>query len=455
MALSFPKDFLWGAACSAYQIEGAWNEDGKGESCHDHYARLPEFARYYKNGRPDTCSDFYHRYREDVEIMAANALKSFRFSFSWPRLFPAGPEEINPKAVAYYNDLIDSLVARGIVPFMDLFHWDLPQWVLDRGGAVNPAFVDWFEAYARACFEHFGDRVRYWSTVNEPIASIFSGYWAINGAGPGCFPPFEQDLKKAFAASHHMNLAHMRAVRLYHGMGLEGKIGAVIDSFPFYPYSFTDERDWEACERRYDYYAGKWLGPMLAGCYPDFLLDTYADVLPMDFQRALDAEYAPMDFIGDNYYGPQYARHIPEKPYFEAVKAPEYAGEQPAPGLRMRPEGLYDALRLLQRKYNPREIIVTENGACFPRDPAHPDTPTGIHDEDRIRYMRAHIESLNRALEAGVPVTGYYVWAIEDTYEHIGGFGADYGLIAVDYATLARTPRDSFRWYGEFIRSQS
>ena len=135
MKLSFPKDFLWGAACSAYQIEGAWNEGGKGESCHDHYARLPEYRHFFENGRPDVCADFYHHYREDVELMAENGLRSFRFSFSWPRLFPNGPDELNPQGVAYYNDLLDALTEKGIVPFLDLYHWDMPQWVLDRGGA--------------------------------------------------------------------------------------------------------------------------------------------------------------------------------------------------------------------------------------------------------------------------------------------------------------------------------
>jgi len=456
MALSFPKNFLWGSACSAYQIEGAWDEGGKGESCHDHYARIQEYQKFYENGRPDVCADFYHHYREDIDIMAANGLKSFRFSFAWPRLFPNGPDEINQQGVDYYNDMLDYLTEKGIVPFMDLFHWDLPQWVLDRGGAVNYEFVEWFGRYAEACFRLFGDRVKYWSTVNEPIVSIFAGYYAINGDGPGYFPPFEHDQKKAYTACHIMNLAHMRAVRIYRELGQDGKIGAVIDAFPYYPYSICDERDFEAGERRFDFYAGKWLGPMMLGRYPEVITECYGQYLPENYERELAEAFETMDFIGDNYYAPQYAKYLPEKPYFQPCRDPEFSGEQKEfVGLKMYPEGLYDAVHILERKYHPKEIIITENGVAFTRDMSRPAVPTDIHDEDRIKYMRAHIMSLNRAIEDGINVTGYYTWAIEDTYEHLSGFNYDFGLIAVDYDTLERTPRDSFKWYGEFIRANN
>ena len=454
MMLSFPRNFLWGSACSAYQIEGAWNEGGKGENTHDHYARIPEYAHFYEQGRPDTCADFYHHYREDIDIMAENGLKSFRFSFSWPRLFPDGPDELNQAGVDYYNDMIDCLVAKGIIPFMDLFHWDMPQWVLERGGAASYEFIELFGKYARACFELFGDRVKYWSTVNEPIVSVFAGYYAINSEGPGYFPPFEHDKKKAYRACHIMNLAHMRAVKIYREMGQDGKIGAVIDAFPYYPHSISSKDDFYACERRFDFYAGKWLGPMMLGKYPDVINDSLAEFMPENYERELAEAFEPMDFIGDNYYAPQYARYISEKPYFEPCSDPEFSGEQKEfVGLKMYPEGLYDALHILERKYHPKEIIITENGVAFRRDPEHPAVPTDIHDELRIKYMRAHIMSLHRALRDGINVTGYYTWAIEDTYEHGTGCNYDFGLIAVNYDTLERTPRDSFRWYGRFIRS--
>ena len=454
MALSFPKNFLWGSACSAYQIEGAWNEGGKGESCHDHYARLPEYAHFYEQGRPDTCSEFYRHYREDIDIMAKYGLKSFRLSFAWPRLFPNGPDELNQTAVDYYNDMLNYLTEKGIVPFMDLFHWDLPQWVMAQGGATNYEFVEWFGKYARACFELFGDRVKYWSTVNEPNFSIFSGYYAVNGDGQGSFPPFDEDLTKAFTACHIMNLAHMRAVKIYREMGLDGKIGAVIDLFPFYPYDLTDEKDFYAADRRFDFYAGKWLGPMLLGKYPEVIIDTYSANMPANFEKEIADAYEPMDFIGDNYYAPSYAQYKPEKPYFQLCKDPEGGGNwNEFVGMKVYPEGLYDILHILNDKYHPKEIVITENGVAFRRDPEHPAVPTDIHDELRIKYMRSHIMSLNRAIESGINVTGYYTWAIEDTYEHGLGCNYDFGLIAINYDTMERIPRDSFKWYGEFIKS--
>ena len=456
MALSFPKNFLWGAACSAYQVEGAWNEGGKGENCHDHFARIPEYARFYANGRPDTCSDFYHRYREDIDIMAAYGLKSFRFSIAWSRLFPNGPEHINKEGVAYYQDVLGYLVKKGIVPFIDLYHWDLPQWVMDKGGIVNREFIDWFGDYAKVCFTLFGDKVKYWSTVNEPNFSVFSGYYAVSGDGQGMFPPFECDKTKAYTACHIMNLAHMRAVRVFRETDTPGKIGAVIDAFPIYPYSLADKRDFYAADRRYDLWAGKWLSPMLLGKYPDVILDSFSEYFPENFNEEIAEAYQPIDFIGDNYYAPDYARYSPEKPYFSLCGDPEGAGKPDEfVGMKTYPEGLYDSVHIINEKYRPKEIIISENGVSFSRDPKDPCRATDIHDYERINYMRRHITSLDRAIKSGLNITGYYTWSIEDTYEHGHGCTFDFGLIAVDYDTQKRTPRDSLKWYGEFIRANT
>ena len=462
MNFTFPKDFLWGAASSAYQIEGAWDEGGKGMSCHDHYARLPEYAYYYEAGRPDTCADFYHHYKEDVDIMVEQGLKSFRFSIAWPRVFPNNPTDINQEAIDYYKDLFSYCCEKGLVLFVDLFHWDLPQWVMDLGGPINKEFVEWFETYAKVCYENFGDFVTYWSTVNEPNFSIFSGYHQLNGAGPGTFPPFEEDLTKAFTACHYMNLAHMRAVKLFRKMGLKGKIGAVIDLFPIYPYSMSDAGDTEAAERRFDYYAGKWIGPLLLGCYPDSVVESYSEYFPEGFQQEIMDAYEEIDYIGDNYYQQSYAKYLGEKPYFDLCENPERSAAEVNDKLegvfvdvQNFPQGLYDILLLLHKKYHPKEIIITENGLPTPRDKKNLAVPSDIHDEDRIRYLRAHITTVARAIESGVPVTGYYVWAIEDTHEHGTGHHFDFGLIAVNYETMERTPRDSFRWYADLIRYQS
>lgn len=458
MAFSFPKNFLWGAASSAYQIEGAWEEDGKGMNCHDYYARQPEYAHHFAQGRPDVCADFYHHYREDIDIMANHNLKSFRFSIAWARLFPENPEELNQAGVDYYNDMFSYLNEKGVQPFVDLFHWDLPQWVIDRGGVANREFIGWFEGYARACYANFGDMVKYWSTMNEPSYSVFCGYHAGYGAGAGTFPPFEEDLKKAFTACHNMNIAHMKAVRAYREMGCDGKIGTVIDAFPIYPYSLSDEKDIYAAKRKFDYYVAKWLDPILLGKYPEVIFDSYLECMPEGFDRELEEAFEEIDFIGDNYYQPGYAKYSEKKPGFTDCPDPELgepgSGETFV-GMKKYPEGLYDILLLLHKRYHPKEIIVTENGMSMQREEKNPAIPTQINDQQRIRYMRSHIMMLSRAIEAGVPVTGYYVWTLEDTYEHGVGFSYDYGLIAINYETMERTPRDSFKWYADFIQANT
>lgn len=462
MNYSFPKDFLWGAASSAYQIEGAWNEGGKGLSCHDYFAELPEYAHYYEAGKPDTCADFYHHYKEDVDIMVQRNLKSFRFSIAWPRVFPNNPNEVNREAIDYYNDLFSYCCEKGLVLFVDLFHWDLPQWLMDLGGPINKEFVDWFEKFARVCYENFGDKVTYWSTMNEPNFSIFSGYHQLNGAGEGTFPPFEEDMTKAFTACHYMNLAHMRAVKLYRKMGLGGKIGAVIDLFPIYPYSASSAKDVEAAERRFDVYAGKWLGPLFKGCYPDSVVESFGEYFPDGFQEEIKAAFEPIDYIGDNYYQQSYAKYIDQKPYFDLCENPERSMAEVDDKLegvfvdvQNFPQGLYDILLLLHKRYQPKEIIITENGLPTARDKSKPSIPSAINDTDRIRYLRAHITTVGRAIDAGVPVSGYYVWSIEDTHEHGTGHNFDFGLIAINYDTMERIPRESFKWYADLIRFHS
>ncbi|MBE6884569.1 MAG: glycosyl hydrolase family protein [Ruminococcaceae bacterium] len=458
MNFSFPKDFLWGAACSSFQIEGAWQEDGKGISCHDKYARIPAHQDLYRYGGPDDGADFYHHYREDIDIMVEHGLKSFRFSIAWPRIFPDGPDKINQPGIDFYRDMFSYANEKGLNLLIDLYHWDLPQWVLDRGGVASREFITWFEDYARVCFENFGDQVQYWSTTNEPSVSVFGGYIGGDLKSVGRFPPFECDKVKAFAACHNMNIAHMRAVKLYRRMGLKGKIGAVIDAVPCYPYSISSKKDWEAGERAFDFYAGKWLGPMLLGKYPESMTACFHEDMPENYAEELTREYEPIDFIGNNYYEPHYAEYIPEKPYFKAAADPEIGEAREREefvGMKPYPVGLYDIMLLLEEKYHPKEIIITENGMSVKRDETNISKPSNIHDENRIRYMRAHIMMLARVLKLGINITGYHVWAVEDTYERTSGYRHDYGLIGIDYDTKERIPRDSLKWYSEFIQANT
>ena len=443
MNFSFPKDFLFGSACSACQIEGAAYEGGKTDNVFDYYARKdPE---RFSGDLADVCADFYHHYRDDIKIMKKFGLKAFRFSIAWARICPDGPDSYNQKGVDYYNDMINALVENDIVPMFDLFHCDLPMWVINKGGIANREFIGWFTSYAKICFEKFGDRVKLWSTVNEPSINVFGAYaYESNG-------PFLKDLTLALKASHHMLLAHYATVKLYHSMNLPGKIGAVNHFAPVYTDSL-DPKDEAAAERRRAYYSGWWLDPMMKGEYPANVIcyPFIADKMPENYAKELKAAFEPMDFIGINYYNPEFARFKQDDELciegFSDTSLPKDAY-----GFLRYPQGLFDSMMYLKNAYPGAEIYITENGIAAAREDGQ---PTSVHDDFRITYMRDHLREVSKSIAAGVNLKGYFNWTIMDTYEgYAGGFKYDFGLLAVDYKTLERTPRDSFYYYKKIIEA--
>ncbi|MBQ9545453.1 MAG: family 1 glycosylhydrolase [Clostridia bacterium] len=442
MDFLFPDDFLFGAASSACQIESAVHEGGKGEDVADHFYKL--FPEKYLGGDPDKSADFYHKYPEDVKLMKELGLRCFRFSISWSRIYPNGPDEVSRDGLDYYSRLIDCLKSEGIKTFFDLFHCDLPYWVVERGGILEPDFVQWFKKYARTCFEEFGDRVEFWSTVNEPSINVYGAY------ANACNAPFLKDDDLAVKASHNMILAHYEAVRTYKSLGLKGKIGAVIHFEPVYSLSM-DPLDDRAARMKQAFYSGLWLDPMLKGRYPEILLkeDWFFSKLPENHEKDLKDSFVANDFIAVNYYSPSFAEYAPEKRLrYRSVVNNDLPKD--AYGFFSYPQGLYDALKYLSETYPGKDIFISENGIGVEKSG---DYEKDLDDSYRIAYLREHLRSVSRAISAGFPVKGYFHWTFLDTNElYAGGYKYIFGLVQVRYDTLERVPRKSFEFYKKVIK---
>lgn len=441
MRFPFPDNFLFGAACSACQIESGCHEGGKGEDVGEHFYKI--YPEKYFGADPDRSAGFYYRYPQDIQMMQALGLKCFRFSISWSRIFPNGPETVCPAGLAYYRDVILHLRAVGIEPFFDLFHCDLPYWVIEKGGILHPDFINWFTTYAKTVFLSLGDLVNYWVTVNEPSINCMGAY------AEGTNAPFHKDMGEAIRACHNMILAHYSVVSTYHSLGLPGKIGAVIHMEPCYGASIRAE-DCAAAERKQAFYTGWWLDPMLKGHYPTLLMDYpyLTDKLPAHYQQDLAEHFAESDFIAINYYSPGYAKHIEngelnyETTYNEALVKDDY-------GFYSYPQGLFDALLYLKNTYPGKDIFITENGFGKRK---WGNLAEELEDDYRIDYMREHLRAVSRAYQAGVPVKGYFHWTIMDTNElYAGGFNYIFGMTQVNYETMERRPRKSWYYYQSVI----
>ncbi|CDI02909.1 Aryl-phospho-beta-D-glucosidase BglC [Candidatus Competibacter denitrificans Run_A_D11] len=467
---NFPNDFLWGAATAAYQVEGAYQQDGKSLSIWDIYSHLPGTTYQGTNG--DQAVDHYHRYQEDVRLMAEMGLKSYRFSISWPRIFPNGQGEVNPKGIEFYSRLIDELLKYNITPVATLYHWDLPQALQERGGWENRELIELFAQYAKTCFEHFGDRVPYWITFNETINFIMLGY------RDGLHPPGVKDEKRAVEVSHIVNLAHAQAVLEYRRLCREdriaaGKIGIAHVLLPGFPITEKPD-DIEACGW-YEEMDFHWFyDPSVQGCYPERLLKYYQNRFQAPTLRDGDLallQSAPNDFIGINYYQSTFLAHNPSDGVGSA--AINVSGEKGTqkesgiPGLFKRvfnpnvhytpwdwsiyPEGLYEGMKRIRNRYGAILIMITENG-LGDKDPI---SATGeILDMPRIDYLREHLRWCRRAIDEGIPLFGYFVWSFIDLLSWLNGYQKQYGFVYVDHQDgLNRRKKQSYFWYQQVIKS--
>jgi beta-glucosidase len=447
----FPDGFLWGASTSAYQIEGAVDEDGRGRSIWDTFSHLP--GKIEGGGTGDVACDHYHRVEEDLDLLAALGLNAYRFSLAWPRLFPGGDGAREERGFDHYARLIDGLLARGITPVVTLYHWDLPQALEDRGGWRSRDTAERFAEYAAACFDAYGDRVPYWLTINEPWIVGLLGY-LLGLHAPG----YRDDLLGEVTAFHHLLLAHGRAVEEFRRSGATGRIGLAPNLMPHYPAS-DSAADAEAT-RGSDGYVNRWfLDAILRGAYPEDQRARYEERLgPLAFVRDGDAATIaqPADFLGVNYYAPRWMQAVPgDTPWPWRVVVPERiettggftAGvPQTEAGTPIVPHGLTDLLVRIRDDYGDVPIMITENGAVF-GDP--------LHDERRVQFLRGHVAAVHEAIERGVPVLGYCHWSLLDNFEWALGYGQRFGLVHVDYDTLERTIKDSGRAYARIAAANA
>jgi beta-glucosidase len=446
--VSFPQQFLWGAATSSYQIEGATREDGRGESIWDRFAATRGKVEDGSNG--DLACDHYHRYRDDVRLMRSLGLKAYRFSIAWPRIQPTGRGRPEPRGLDVYSRLVDQLLEAGITPFATLYHWDLPQALQDEGGWPARATAEAFVEYASVVGRALGDRVKDWITHNEPwCAGLLSHQRGLHAPGL-------TDFRAALAASHHLLLSHGWAVPALRRESPGARVGITLNLTPAVPASPRAE-DHDAC-RRFDGYFNRWfLDPLHGRRYPADMVADYvaAGHLPPDGLTVvksgdLDAIAAPCDFLGVNYYNRAVVRSdrtwegLPRAELEPLAPGAEFTEM----GWEVYAEGLFQILTRVHLAYGPRRIYVTENGASYG---VGPDTEGRVRDEARIRYLRDHFLAARRAIDAGVPLAGYFVWSLLDNFEWDRGYTQRFGIVWVDYETQARTPKDSALWYRRVI----
>jgi beta-glucosidase len=433
----FPPGFFWGAATAAYQVEGAVREDGRGESIWDRFVTTPGAISNGDHG--GTACDSYHRYPEDVRLMRELGLNAYRFSIAWPRILPEGRGRPNTAGLDFYDRFVDELLANGIEPFVTLYHWDLPQALEDRGGWPIRDTVEAFAEYVEVVAERLGDRVSRWITQNEPWVVAWLGY------GSGQHAPGRRSTADAIAAAHHVLLSHGRAVEVLRRHVPGADVGITVDVIPTHP--LTDSAADIAATRLEDGQRNRWiLDPVLRGSYPEDVLPHYEQFLPEGTLDDLPAIAAPIDLLGVNYYRRHVVRANGSKP---VVVEPANA-EFTEMGWEIYPDGLYELLMHLHTEYETPPLHVTENGAAFTDRRQN----GSVDDPARTSYIETHLAAIARAIEDGAPVQGYFVWSLLDNFEWALGYSKRFGIVFVDYETLERVPKASYRWYRDFIAAQ-
>ncbi|MEZ4472837.1 MAG: GH1 family beta-glucosidase [bacterium] len=442
--LRFPPGFTWGAATSSFQIEGAVDVDGRGPSIWDEFCRRPGAIADGSDGA--VACDHYHRWAEDVALMARLGLRAYRFSVAWPRVLPAGVGQVNTAGLDFYDRLVDGLLAAGIEPWVTLYHWDLPQALQARGGWTDRSTVGAFVEYSDAVARRLGDRVKRWITHNEPWCASVLGHLF------GEHAPGIRDQRAHLASSHHLLLSHGQAVPVIRAASPDAQVGITLNLVPAEPAS-ESEADRRATWH-FDGWFNRWyLDPLAGRGYPTDLVEDYRErgyTPDWDFIQPgdLEAIAAPTDFLGINYYTRGIIRsdRVPE-----AENAPvtvRATGPMTDMDWEVHPDGLRRLLERVHRDYAFPAIHITENGAAY----ATPPTSSGrVPDRERLVYLDGHLRACHQAIQAGVPLAGYFAWSLMDNFEWAHGYARRFGLVWVDYETQARLPKDSALWYAEVI----
>ena len=437
----FPDDFLWGAATSAYQIEGSPLADGAGPSIWHRFSHTPGMTHGGDTG--DVACDHYRRWEEDVHLLADLGLRAYRFSIAWGRVLPEGTGSVNRKGLAFYERLVDALLARDITPNLTLYHWDLPAALDDRGGWLNPDIAHWFADYTSVVARALGDRVPMWATLNEPWVVMDGGY--LNGGlAPGHRSRFE-----APRVTHNLMRAHGAAVQAFRAECRQ-RIGLVVNLEPKYPASQSPE-DLAATARADAYMNRQYLDPALLGSYPDELREVFGEGWPEIPPDDMTLVRQPLDFVGINYYLRAVHRFGPNVPYLRAARVPQPRHTHTEMGWEVYPEGITDTLVWCRKRYGDVPLYVTENGAAF----YDPPTAEGevLDDPLRVAYYRDHLRAVHRAIAQGVDVRGYFAWSLLDNFEWSYGYSKRFGIVHVDFETQRRTPKRSARFYAEVVRT--
>ena len=441
------SNFTWGVGTSAYQIEGARHADGKDPSIWDHFAdtgRMPESG--------DVACNHYHRWREDVALMADMGIDAYRFSIAWTRVVHDGDGTPNTAGLDFYSRLVDALLATGITPWVTLYHWDLPLVIQERGGWPERSTVGAFEHYAEVVGRSLGDRVHHWITHNEPWVAAFLGHFT------GDFAPGLSDGGTALRAAHHILLSHGRAVDVLRSTSPGCEVGIALDCRPSTPAS-DDPAD-VAARHHFDGFRNRWFfDPVFGTGYPDDMVEAHrargripgatGDPIPWDLDGDLHAIAAPIDFLGLNYYT-SLVRGAGQEESEESGVAPgpDVPEGYTEMGWPITPDAFAEYLVHVHETYRPAAMVITENGASYSDGP---DPDGTIDDQRRIAYLDAHVDAVARAAAAGVPMTGYFVWSLLDNLEWTSGYAQRFGLVWVDHATGERIPKASARWYRDRI----
>ncbi len=443
--LKFPEHFVWGVAASAYQIEGAWNEDGRGESIWDRFVHTPYHVLTGANG--DIACDHYHRMPQDVALIKQLGFPYYSFTISWSRVMPQGDGVVNPKGLAFYDRLVDQLLEAGVQPKATLYHWDLPQALQDKGGWPNRDTTERFAEFAAAVFGRLADRVGFWATHNEPWVAAFLGY------ATGLHAPGICDYSQAYQAAHHLLLAHGKAVQLFRQGGHRGQIGLILNLNGLVPATQSEE-DVAAMQRVHDETHALFLDPVFKGHYPERLFDFVGSHQPRIRSEDLAVISQPIDFLGLNHYNTDYVSFDVaaglNKARLTPYSAPGWGQTEMKWGIN--PQGLKRELLYLKEHYGNPKVYVTENGCALPD---FPDESGFVADWERIRYLHAHLHALHQAVQEGANVHGYFAWSLFDNFEWERGYGPRFGLVRVNYDTQERIPKQSAYWFRDVIQNGS
>ncbi|MFE5401596.1 GH1 family beta-glucosidase [Streptomyces sp. NPDC056580] len=436
---ALPHDFLWGTATAAYQIEGAVAEDGRSPSIWDTFSHTPGKIANDDNG--DVACDHYHRWREDIGLMRRLGTNAYRLSVAWPRVIPGGTGAVNPKGLAFYDELVDALLEAGITPAVTLYHWDLPQALQDRGGWPERDTALAFAEYASAVAERLGDRVKLWATLNEPSCSAWIGHLE------GTMAPGWTDLTAAVRASYHLLLGHGLATHAIRAAVPGAQVGIVNNLSTVFP--ATDRPEDLAAARRHDGHVNRWwLDPVHGRGFPADMVETYGVELP-EQPGDMETIAAPLDWLGLNYYFPAYVADDPDGPAPQIRSVRRDGVPRTGMDWEIDAGGIETLLLRLTEEYGARRIYVTENGSAYP-DVVRPDGT--VDDPERQEYLERHLAACASAARKGAPLAGYFAWSLLDNFEWAYGYDKRFGLVHVDYRTQVRTIKGSGHRYADIVR---